>query len=157
MSRTTERAVATGLHELLAEADAEGGLDGDASAAALDIDTLTDLLAHSEAARHIRDVLIALGHGRSIELLVSDALMTTTEAAERLSVSRRILLRMIDSGELRAMTLPGSAHRRVPASEVARVLRERDELFWAPVAEDELPTAADLAAALAASAADAAA
>lgn len=113
---------------------------------------ISTLIGDESVARNIYDVLAAAHRGREVVVIQTDDLLTTTEAASLLSVSRRILYRMIKTGEIRAMPLPGSDHKRIPAHEVDRVLRERDEKFWAPLTSEDLPTAEDFADALSASA-----
>ncbi len=51
-------------------------------------------------------------------------LLGTAEAAERLSISPATLRRWIDAGEIKAIRLPRSGHRRISQEEVERKRRE---------------------------------
>ena len=46
-------------------------------------------------------------------------------AADALGVSRTLVNKLIDTGELHHYTLPGSTHKKIPRAEVERLLRER--------------------------------
>lgn len=49
-------------------------------------------------------------------------------AAEQLGVSRKLVNKLIDTGQLEHYRLPGSSHKKIPAGEVARLLAEREAM-----------------------------
>lgn len=99
------------------------------------LDALREALEDDTVRDRIHELIHPLARGHEISITVMAENLTTTEAAERLGVSRKILTKMIEAGELRSYQLPQSSHRRIPAAEVMRVLQERDEDFWAPLSD----------------------
>lgn len=99
------------------------------------LDALREALEDETVRDHIHELIHPLARGHEISVTVRAEDLTTTEAAERLGVSRKILTKMMEAGELRSYQLPQSSHRRIPAAEVMRVLQERDEDFWAPLSD----------------------
>src|SRR5699024_449479 len=85
--------------------------------------------AHAAVARLI-DVLEA---SADAVIFPSDALISTSEAAALLGVSRMTVVRLIDSGRLRAQT--STTHRRVAVSDLARYRAETAARRSAAVAE----------------------
>ncbi len=71
----------------------------------------------------LRQLIEALLRGSSVVVLGSEDLLTTTEAARLLGVSRPYLVRLLDGGRI-AYERVGS-HRRVPVAEVLRYREER--------------------------------
>ena len=51
-------------------------------------------------------------------------MLTISEAAARLHISPSLLRKWADQGEIRAIRLPNSKHRRFPSAEVERKRRE---------------------------------
>ena len=99
------------------------------------LDALSEALEDDTVRNRLHDLIHSLAHGHDVAITVMDEDLTTTQAAERLGVSRKILSKMIEAGELKSYQLPQSTHRRIPAGEVMRVLRERDEDFWSPLTD----------------------
>jgi len=66
----------------------------------------------------------ALERGQSVSILARDQEITTQQAAELLGVSRPTVVRLIDSGRLRAH-VPGTVRRKL---RLADVLAYRDDL-----------------------------
>lgn len=68
-----------------------------------------------------------LAAGHNVTVLRSDEVLTTTEAAKVLGVSRQFLVRLLDDGVIPSETLPGSLHRRLLLVDVLafQVDRER--------------------------------
>ncbi|GAA0611591.1 hypothetical protein GCM10010174_31350 [Kutzneria viridogrisea] len=65
----------------------------------------------------------ALSQGQAVTVAAHDTMLTTTQVAKVLGVSRQHVARLIDSGAL-ADTMVG-AHHRVALSEVAEYQRRR--------------------------------
>lgn len=111
------------------------------------LEALGEALEDEAVRARVHELVHSLAHGRDVALTVMDEGLTTTQAAERLGVSRKILTKMIEAGEVRSYRLPQSTHRRIPAGEVMRVLQQRDDEFWAPLTD--LPSKEGLQTALA--------
>jgi excisionase family DNA binding protein len=105
------------------------------------------LLEVAPLRERLHELVHALAHGHDVVITIADEGLTPTQAAKRLSCSRKIINKMIHAGTLAAYRLPESDHQRIPASEVMRVLQERDERFWSPLSD--LPGPESFAAALA--------
>lgn len=95
--------------------------------------------------QRVHELVHALARGWDVAITLMHEDLTTTQAAERLGCSRKIVNKMIEAGTLAAYRLPESDHQRIPAREVLRVLRERDELFWAPLTDLPGPEAFEAA------------
>lgn len=67
-----------------------------------------------------------LAAGHNVTVLRSDEVLTTTEAAEVLGVSRQYLVRLLDEGVIPSETLPGSQHRRLLLADVLAFQVDRD-------------------------------
>ena len=67
---------------------------------------------------------IAAGH--NVTMLRSDEVLTPSEAAEVLGVSRQYLSRLLDDGVIASDTLPSSTHRRLLLADVLAFQAERD-------------------------------
>lgn len=52
--------------------------------------------------------------------------LTTGEAADWLGVSKSTLNRLIRTGEIEAVVLPGMTHRRIAVSELRRYIKRGD-------------------------------
>jgi excisionase family DNA binding protein len=72
----------------------------------------------------LKQVVQALSHGQSISILTRDQEISTQQAAEILGLSRPTVVKLIDSGELRAH-VPGAVRRKL---RLADVLAYREEL-----------------------------
>lgn len=73
----------------------------------------------------LKQAATALEHGQSVNIIARDQEITTQQAAELLGVSRPTVVKLIDSGELRAH-VPGAVRRKL---RLADVLAYRDELY----------------------------
>lgn len=60
-----------------------------------------------------RAVAAELANGGTVTVLPAERLLTPTEAAELLGVSRPYVARLIDAGAIPAERLPNSRHRRI--------------------------------------------
>ncbi|MEU6346423.1 helix-turn-helix domain-containing protein [Streptomyces sp. NPDC046977] len=69
-------------------------------------------------------ILAALAQGQGVQILPVDAVLTTQQAADMLSVSRPYLIGLLESGEI-PYTLVGR-HRRIRFSDLRQYLREDD-------------------------------
>lgn len=72
----------------------------------------------------LKQVVQALSHGQSISILTRDQEISTQQAAEVLGLSRPTVVKLIESGELRAY-VPGAVRRKL---RLADVLAYREEL-----------------------------
>ena len=72
----------------------------------------------------LKQVVQALSHGQSISILTRDQEISTQQAAEILGLSRPTVVKLIESGELRAH-VPGTVRRKL---RLADVLAYREEL-----------------------------
>lgn len=72
----------------------------------------------------LKQVVQALSHGQSISILTRDQEISTQQAAEILGLSRPTVVKLIESGELRAH-VPGAVRRKL---RLADVLAYREEL-----------------------------
>jgi excisionase family DNA binding protein len=88
-------------------------------------DDITRVLEHGETRAAIHSVLHALARGRQVHVTSTDEDLTPAQAAERLGISRKLVNKMLDAGQMDFYRLPQSSHKRIPASEVIRVLHER--------------------------------
>ena len=89
-------------------------------------DDMTRVLEHGETRSAIHSVLHALARGRQVHITSTDEDLTPAQAAERLGIPRKLVNKMLDAGQMGFYRLPQSSHKRIPASEVIRVLRERE-------------------------------
>lgn len=72
---------------------------------------------------YLRQLVEAALRGSSLVLVSTDKLLTTTQAARLLGVSRPYLVRLLDEGKI-GYEMVGS-HRRVPVSEVLKYREQR--------------------------------
>ncbi len=83
-------------------------------------------LALPEVREAVHLLFHGLAEGRAVRVEVEDATdYSPQKAADGLGVSRKLVNKLIATGELQAFTLPGSTHKKIPASEVARLRAER--------------------------------
>lgn len=83
-------------------------------------------LALPEVREAVHLLFHGLAEGRAVRVEVEDATdYSPQKAADALGVSRKLVNKLIATGELQAFTLPGSTHKKIPASEVARLRAER--------------------------------
>lgn len=83
-------------------------------------------LALPEVREAVHLLFHGLAEGRAVRVEVEDATdHSPQKAADALGVSRKLVNKLIATGELQAFTLPGSTHKKIPASEVARLRAER--------------------------------
>lgn len=73
----------------------------------------------------LKQVVQALGTGRSISIMIRDQEISTQQAADILGLSRPTVVRLIDTGELPAH-VPGAERRKLL---VADVLAYREQLY----------------------------
>lgn len=76
----------------------------------------------------LHKLLHGLAAGREVAVTDSEEDLSPSQAADRLGVSRKLVNKMLDAGQMAYRTKPQSTHKVIPASEVLRVLEER-ELF----------------------------
>jgi excisionase family DNA binding protein len=82
-------------------------------------------LALPEVREALHLLFHGLAEGRAVRVEVEDATdYSPQKAADALGVSRKLVNKLIATGELQAFTLPGSTHKKIPASEVARLRAE---------------------------------
>lgn len=86
-------------------------------------------LALPEVREAVHLMFHSLAEGRAVRVQVDDAAdYSPQKAADALGVSRKLVNKLIATGELQAFTLPGSSHKKIPASEVARLRAEREAM-----------------------------
>src|SRR5271163_4905681 len=68
------------------------------------------------------EVLVGKGEAMNHELM-SKAVYTTSEAALLCNLSRKAILRHVDSGQLKALRIPGSRKRRIPRESLLEFMR----------------------------------
>jgi excisionase family DNA binding protein len=122
--------VTTEYVELTAGTSTEAFEDLDA---VLESDAFSDaelaaLIGRHEVRGAIHTLVHELAAGNALYLLRRDAELTPNQAAEILGVSRTLVNKLIEAGELRAYPLPGSKHKKIPAAEVARLAAERKQM-----------------------------
>ncbi|HEX9765490.1 MAG TPA: excisionase family DNA-binding protein [Nitriliruptorales bacterium] len=86
------------------------------------------VLRHAQTRATIHALFHALASGRDVHVTAAGHDLTPAEAAERLGISRKLVNKMLDAGEMDFYRLPQSSHKRIPATEVIRVLRERERV-----------------------------
>jgi excisionase family DNA binding protein len=84
------------------------------------------VLEHGETRSAIHSLLHALARGHRVHVTTTESDLTPAQAADRLGISRKLVNKMLDAGQLSFHRLPQSRHKRIPASEVLRVLQERE-------------------------------
>ena len=67
-----------------------------------------------------------LATGHAVTVLASETLLTPTEAAELLGLSRPFVARLLDSGDIASTNLPGSRHRVIRLADVLAFQERRD-------------------------------
>ncbi len=86
-----------------------------------------------------------LSEGHSITVLPSDALLTPSEVADLLGLSRPFVVRLLDAGDIPSDRLPGSRHRKVRLADVLAFQTRRErrrkgrEAVAEAVADADLP------------------
>ena len=73
----------------------------------------SDLPIPRALAKAWRAVAAELANGGTVTVLPAERLLTPTEAAELLGMSRQYVARLIDAGTIPAEPLPNSRHRRI--------------------------------------------
>lgn len=74
-------------------------------------------------------MLHGLAAGRSVRVQVHpDEDYSPQDAADALGISRKLVNKLIESGDLKSYRLPGSRYTKVFASEVDRLLEEREQM-----------------------------
>jgi excisionase family DNA binding protein len=71
----------------------------------------------------LRDLLDSLKRGEPVTLIPQDTLLTTQQAAQLLNISRPYLYRLIDQGEIAAISV--GSHRRLRVQDVLSLLERR--------------------------------
>lgn len=79
----------------------------------------------------LREAIHVLVHGlaagRTVRIEISpDNDYSPQTAADALGISRKLVNKLIETGEVKSYRLPGSSHVKVPVSEVERLLEERE-------------------------------
>jgi excisionase family DNA binding protein len=85
-----------------------------------------------------------LSEGHSITVLPSDALLTPSEVAELLGLSRPFVVRLLDAGDIPSERLPRSRHRKVRLADVLAFQTRRERRRQGREAIAAAVTAADL-------------
>jgi excisionase family DNA binding protein len=113
------------MADVLADAD-RAFEDADASASEL-ADQLAAALGHGRLRADVHAVVHAYAHGagRVVVTPVMGEELSPNEAAEALGVSRKLVESLMAEGRLRYRRLPGSSHRKIPASDVAELAAEQ--------------------------------
>jgi len=78
----------------------------------------SDLPVPSVLAKAWRAVAAELANGGTVTVLPTETLLTPTEAAELLGVSRPYVVRLLDAGTIPAERLPNSRHRRIKLTDL---------------------------------------
>jgi len=129
---------------------ADEALEGLAGSSEMNTEQLGELMSAIQQVDSLRDrvheLVHALAQGYEVTVTVKDKYLTPTQAAKQLGCSRKLINKMIEAGTLAAYRLPESRHQRISASDVLRILQERDERFWSPLTD--LPGPEAFAAAL---------
>lgn len=76
----------------------------------------------------LHTILRGFAEGRDVMVVVADEHYSPAQAAAKLGVSRKLLNKMLDAGQLTHFTKPQSRHKVIPGSEIVRLLHER-QLF----------------------------
>ena len=77
----------------------------------------------------VHSLVRGLAQGRRVQVTVTGDLLSPTEAAARIGVSRTLVRKMMDRGDLPFVTKPASDHRLIAADDVARL--EAQHATWA--------------------------
>lgn len=85
-------------------------------------------LALPELREAVHLLLHGLAHGKTVRVEVQPDDYTPQQAASALGISRKLINKLIDTGELRHYTLPGSRHKKIYAEEIDRLRAERDTM-----------------------------
>ena len=85
-----------------------------------------------------------LSEGHSVTMLPSDALLTPSEAAEILGLSRPFVVRLLDAGDIPSERLPRSRHRKVRLADVLAFQTRRERRRKGRQAVGDAAAAADL-------------
>jgi len=109
-------------------------LDPEAASEALALPSVIAALSRPEAYELVHLLVHGLADGRPVRIEVGSPTRgeagdySPQAAADALAISRKLVNKLIESGEVRCYTLPGSKYKRIPASEVERLIRERDAM-----------------------------
>lgn len=106
-------------------------LDPETASETLALPAVIAALSRPEAYELVRLLVHGLADGRPVCIEVGSPTRgeagdySPQVAADALGVSRKLVNKLIESGKVRYYTLPGSKYKRIPASEVERLIRER--------------------------------
>src|SRR5579883_1451796 len=78
----------------------------------------------AQAARLLREAVHQLARGREVRIATGDSLLTTTQAAALLNVSRPYLVRLLKQGEMQYEQI--GTHRRVRYEDLLAYKQRRD-------------------------------
>ncbi len=87
--------------------------------------TFDALSIPAPAIRLLNDILKEMANGNYVKLAPTNALLTTQEAADMLSVSRPFLIKLLDNGKIAFQRL--GSHRRILASDLI-AFKEKSDL-----------------------------
>lgn len=105
--------------------DADQALEG-AGTLGEDVLGIFDIPELREA---VHAIVHALTEGQSVQVVTRPADDYTPQtAADVLGVSRKLVNKLIATGELRSYTLPGSRYTKIPVAEVDRLVAERERM-----------------------------
>jgi excisionase family DNA binding protein len=68
----------------------------------------------------------ALVRGNAVSLTIHSSTLTTKQAADMLACSRQHVVKLIDTGKLKAEKVPGGTHRRVKLSDLLEFIQTED-------------------------------
>jgi excisionase family DNA binding protein len=78
------------------------------------------------AVRLIADLMQKMSEGEQVEVRTVEDLLSTTEAAELLNVSRPYVVKLVDQGLIPSITTEGN-HRRIQRADLLEFKRRKDE------------------------------
>lgn len=87
--------------------------------------TLQMLFDTPELREAIHAVVHGLAHGEAVSVVTHGTELSPQQAADVLGVSRKLINRMLDEGRLAFRHLPASRHKKIPATEITRLLHDR--------------------------------
>lgn len=76
----------------------------------------------------LHEVLHGLANGRTVHVIVEGESYSPNQAAEVLGVSRTVIRKLMDIGELPFRTKPGSDHRLIAAADLEAARRQADAM-----------------------------
>ena len=88
-----------------------------------------DALEDPDVREAVHILMHGLAQGHSVRVQVRpDDDYSPQEAADALGVSRKLVNKLVETGQVKSYQLPGSSHTKIFASEVDRLLAERERM-----------------------------